>query len=328
MEELKDGLAFKGVAERLTLGIIRILENMPGVVDVRFADGEPAEKRSLLSWEQKNTCILPEDLRDFYLTTDGFTLTWSVKLDNECVPLGHMVINSVAKLHPLLQPVSLFSLPNAPSLADLDWEENSTESGSAHAPAAPHFDSRSRIFELDSCGENGKVCLVYKNCTPGVVAQQSEIWFLDRSLRWHFLTATFTSYYRLMITHLGLPEWQYAFTPYGPSPQAKWASLYQPLTFGCELSLSDPAGDSYLNKLDPSKAFKVKAKVPTPKKKQLTQCILGNTTKSQGSTGRHSGAKRLLSAWCSVLSEYGTGYAGCSVLQTRTSCCVYNLHPN
>lgn len=26
-----------------------------------------------------------------------------------------------------------------------------------------------------------------------------------------------------MITHLGLPEWQYAFTPYGPSPQAKVA---------------------------------------------------------------------------------------------------------
>lgn len=24
-----------------------------------------------------------------------------------------------------------------------------------------------------------------------------------------------------MVTHLGLPEWQYSFTPYGPSPQAK-----------------------------------------------------------------------------------------------------------
>lgn len=56
---------------------------------------------------------------------------------------------------------------------------------------------------------------------PGVVAQQSEIWFLDRSLCWHFLTTTFSSYYRLMITHLGLPEWQYGFTPYGPSPQSK-----------------------------------------------------------------------------------------------------------
>lgn len=144
MEEIKESLAFKGIAERLTLGITRILgvyhrfcfetselanrlmslwaanisyefvpvvpENMPGVVDVRFVEREPAEKRSLLSWEQvkhftpqrhkmwsgftllsyepalflpqKNTCILPEDLRDFYLTTDGFTLTWSVKLDS------------------------------------------------------------------------------------------------------------------------------------------------------------------------------------------------------------------------------------------------------
>ncbi|KAM3878269.1 tubulin polyglutamylase complex subunit 2 [Diretmus argenteus] len=292
MEENKESLSFKGVAERLTLGITRILENMPGVVDVRFVEREPAEKRCLLSWEQKNTCILPEDLRDFYLTTDGFTLTWSVKLDNECVPVGCMMINSVTRLRPLVQPTSLFSLPNAPTLADLDWEENSTE-WSDGGPAAPHFDSRSRIFELDSCGGNGKVCLIYKNCSPGVVAQQSEVWFLDRSLCWHYLTPTFTSYYRLMITHLGLPEWQYAFTPYGPSPQAKqWACLYQPLTFSSELSLADPAGDSHLNKLDLTKAFKGKAKVPAPKKKQSTQGSTGGTARGQSGTGRHSGIRR------------------------------------
>lgn len=29
-----------------------VTENMPGVVDVRFVEREPAEKRSLLSWEQ------------------------------------------------------------------------------------------------------------------------------------------------------------------------------------------------------------------------------------------------------------------------------------
>ncbi|XP_008318635.1 tubulin polyglutamylase complex subunit 2 [Cynoglossus semilaevis] len=293
MEAVKESSAFKCVAERLTLGITRILENMPGVIDVRVAEREPADKRSLLSWEQKNTCILPEDLRDFYQTTDGFTLTWNVKLDNECVPLGCMVVHSVARLCPLLQPVSLFSLPNAPSLADLEWDEDSAQSGSETAPAAPHFDSRSRIFELDSCSGNGKVCLVYKNCTPGVVAQQSEIWFLDRSLCWHFLTQTFTSYYRLMITHLGLPEWQYNFTPYGPSPQAKqWASLYQPLTFRSETSLADSAGEPYFNKLDPTKAFKGKTKAPAPKKKQSTQCNSGNTAKSQGCTVRPIGAKR------------------------------------
>lgn len=48
---------------------------------------------------------------------------------DECVPLGCMVVHSVARLCPLLQPVSLFSLPNAPSLADLEWDEDSAQSG-------------------------------------------------------------------------------------------------------------------------------------------------------------------------------------------------------
>ncbi|XP_061730712.1 tubulin polyglutamylase complex subunit 2 isoform X1 [Nerophis ophidion] len=293
MEGTKESSAFKNVAERLTLGITRILENMPGVVEVRLAEREPAEKRSLLSWEQKNNCILPEDLRDFYLTTDGFTLTWNVKLDNECVPLGCMTVQSVGRLRPLQQPTLLFSLPNAPSLADLDWEESSSECVLPNAPLPPHFDSRSCIFELDSCGGNGKVCLVYKNSTPGVVAQQSEIWFLDRSLCWHFLTATFSSYYRLMITHLGLPEWQYSYTPYSPSPQAQqWASLYQPLIYRNELSLPDSFGDSHLNKLDPLKAFKAKTKVPTPKKKPAAPSSQVSNTKSQGGSGKPSIAKR------------------------------------
>lgn len=72
----------------------------------------------------------------------------------------------------------------------------------------------------------------------------------------------------------------------------QWASLYQPLTFNCELSLADPAGDLYLNKLDPSKAFKGKAKVPAPKKKQSTQCNSGGAAKGQSNAGRQSGAKR------------------------------------
>ncbi|KAJ3602307.1 hypothetical protein NHX12_030066 [Muraenolepis orangiensis] len=284
----------KGVADRLTLGITRILESMPGVADARFVEREPAEKRSLLSWEQKNTCILPEDLRDFYLTTDGFTLTWSVKVDNECVPVGCMMIHSVAKLLQLHPPATPFSLPNTPTLADLDWDGDSTGSESEDCPATPHFDSRSRIFELDSCGGNGKVCLVYKKCSQGVVAQQSEIWFLDRSLYWHHLSPTFTAYYRLMLTHLGLPEWQYSFTPYGPSPQAKqWKSLYPPLTFHRNLGPMDPPGDTqFNNKLDPTKAFKGKTKVATPKKKQASQSGAGGSGKGHVSVGKHAVIRR------------------------------------
>ncbi|XP_016306993.1 tubulin polyglutamylase complex subunit 2 [Sinocyclocheilus anshuiensis] len=290
MEEVKDDKTCKGFVDRLTLGIIRVLENLPGVLDVRFVEKPPAEKRCLLSWEQKNNCALPEDLRDFYLTTDGFMLAWNNKLEDEVVPVGCMMISSVAQLRPLIQS-NVYSLPNAPTLADLDFDDDLEESD---GPEKPHFDSRSRIFELDPCNGNGKVCLVYKNCTSGVMAQQCEVWFLDRSLFWHYLTPSFTAYYRLMITHLGLPEWQYNFTPYGPSPQAKqWAALYQPLTFHGD-SHSDTAGEPLLNKLDPAKAFRGKAKPPTPKKKQAAQVPAsgGSTAKAQGVSGRHSVTKR------------------------------------
>ncbi|KAI5091452.1 tubulin polyglutamylase complex subunit 2 [Silurus meridionalis] len=279
MEDAKDEQTlFKGFPERLTLGITRVLRSFPGVSNVRFVEKEPAEKRCLLSWEQKNNCTLPEDLKDFYLTTDGFTLTWSAKLENDPVPIGCMVINSIAKLRLLVQS-NIYSLPGAPTVADLDFKDDLEEE-----QEQPHFDSRSRIFELDPCSGNGRVCLVYKNCTPDAVAKKSEIWFLDRCLYWHFLTSSFTAYYRLMITHLGLPEWQYVFTPYGPSPQAKqWASLYQPLLFHGD-SHSDSPSETFMNNLDPDKAFCGKTKPPAPKKKQPRQAPSGGgPAKGRGS---------------------------------------------
>lgn len=39
-----------------------------------------------------------------------------------------------------------------------------------------------------------------------------QIWFQDLSCSWFFIANTFTDYFRLMIMHLGLPHWQYAFT--------------------------------------------------------------------------------------------------------------------
>ncbi|XP_052012018.1 tubulin polyglutamylase complex subunit 2 isoform X2 [Apodemus sylvaticus] len=231
--------------EKLTLGVTRILESSPGVTEVSIIEKLPAERHMISSWEQKNNCVMPEDVRNFYLMTNGFHMTWSVKLDDHIIPLGSMVINGISKLTQLIQS-SVYSLPNAPTLADLEddtqeasgseieAEEKTKENfmkeitGSCnedHQLEKPHFDCRSAIFELDSCNGNGKVCLVYKNGKPGL-AHDTEIWFLDRALYWHFLTDTFTAYYRLLITHLGLPQWQYAFTSYGISPQAKiWESF-------------------------------------------------------------------------------------------------------
>uniref|UniRef100_A0A5F8GN52 Tubulin polyglutamylase complex subunit 2-like n=1 Tax=Monodelphis domestica TaxID=13616 RepID=A0A5F8GN52_MONDO len=201
--------------EKLTLGITRILEASPGVTKVQIIEKEPAERHMIASWELKNDCAMPEDLKNFYLMTNGFHMVWSVKLDDQPVPLGSLVINSISNLTQLTQS-AVYTLPNSPTLEDLEDEE---DEANEDRPEKPHFDARSVIFELDSCNGNGKVCLVYRRTSP--VAKESKIWFLDRALYWHFLTDNFTSYYRLLITHMGLPQWQYAFTNYGVSPQAK-----------------------------------------------------------------------------------------------------------
>uniref|UniRef100_A0A452T3L0 Tubulin polyglutamylase complex subunit 2 n=1 Tax=Ursus maritimus TaxID=29073 RepID=A0A452T3L0_URSMA len=237
--------------------------------------------------EKKNNCMLPEDVKNFYLMTNGFHMTWSVKLDEHTIPLGSMAINSISKLTQLNQS-SVYSLPNAPTLADL--EDDALED-SENQPEKPHFDSRSVIFELDPCNGNGKVCLVYKRGKPAL-AQDTEIWFLDRALYWHFLTDTFTAYYRLLITHLGLPQWQYAFTSYGISPQAKqWFNMYKPITYNTDLLAEET--NSFVNKLDPSRVFKSKNKTLIPKKKGPAQPAGGqkgppgppSTSKSSSSPG-------------------------------------------
>ena len=72
------------------------------------------------------------------------------------------------------------------------------------------------------------------------------------------------------ITHLGLPQWQYAFTSYGTSPQAKqWFSMYKPITYNTSLLTEE--SDNFVNKLDPSKVFKSKNKILIPKKKGPVQ---------------------------------------------------------
>ena len=80
-------------------------------------------------------------------------------------------------------------------------------------------------FEIDSKIKNGRLALIYKN---GKVAKP-QIWFQDLSCKWYFIANTFTDYFRLMIMHLGLPNWHYAFTEVGLDPQTlQWFRFLSP----------------------------------------------------------------------------------------------------
>ena len=75
-----------------------------------------------------------------------------------------------------------------------------------------------RVVDLDTKCEGGRVCLV-----PCGRAEM-QVWFQDLACRWSFIANSFTDYFRLMVLHLGLPRWQYAYTEVGLDPIARqWA---------------------------------------------------------------------------------------------------------
>lgn len=43
----------------------------------------PAERPAIIAWEQRNTTFLPEDLKNFFMTSDGFNMNWSVVMESE-----------------------------------------------------------------------------------------------------------------------------------------------------------------------------------------------------------------------------------------------------
>ena len=47
------------------------------------------------------------------------------------------------------------------------------------------------------------------------------VYLKDKCCQYHFLADTFSAYWRLYLVHLGIRNWQYAFTPYGLDPGAR-----------------------------------------------------------------------------------------------------------
>ncbi|XP_045215779.2 tubulin polyglutamylase complex subunit 2-like isoform X1 [Mercenaria mercenaria] len=309
----------KSLFEQMNVGVLKYLENKTGVCKLELEPRRPADRPSILAWEQKNTVFLPEDLKSFYLTSDGFLLTWCVKIENGPVPVGRMYLNSVSKMMKFGGPANN-TLVN-PSLADLDADSDAEDETSG--TEKPTFDSRCKIFELDPCDGYGKVCLVYKEnktapdykksadivskvytsdyMTYGGTDPKIEVWFLDRALRWHYIADSFTAYYRLMIMHLGLPQWQYAFTDIGLCQQAKqWFNMYAPLRLELDAELGMPGiirseSNTSTTQIDVGKVFKGKSDkkkpVPAQTQSQQSQSLRKKPTVASAKVGQPPGLK-------------------------------------
>lgn len=160
-------------------------------------------------------------MKSFFLISDGLLLRWNIILfgdgQNQGIPLGNMHVNSLEHI--------------VPYDYDSPIDENLTRF---------KFD---KVFVLDSNTADGKVALVYLKNSDSLAEQQDylhknpQIWFQDLSLQWHFIANTFTEYFRLLVMHLGLPHWQYAYTQVGIDPLSRqWFRFLIPERLAIDLN--------------------------------------------------------------------------------------------
>ncbi|XP_035918451.1 tubulin polyglutamylase complex subunit 2-like [Anopheles stephensi] len=159
--------------EQLTFGLKNKLNELPRVSNVTSDDNGPCTVADLRAWEYKNFVFMPDDMKRFYMSTDGMHTSWTYNYSKRAkLRVGHLYI------------------PKLTHIQNLELKGPGT------------------VFELDRIGDRGFVLLVYKTN----VTTRPEIYLLEvGSWKWTLLADSFTTYLRMTIEHLGLPCWQLAF---------------------------------------------------------------------------------------------------------------------
>jgi len=81
-----------------------------------------------------------------------------------------------------------------------------------------------------------------------------QVWFQDLGRKWFFVSKCFIDYFRLLVMHLGLPNWHYAFTEVRwviqksmslyPRPLSRSRSLARSLSLALSPATLSPRRDS------------------------------------------------------------------------------------
>jgi tubulin polyglutamylase complex subunit 2 len=187
--------------------VVAHLEGVAGVRNVQLARRLSVSTSALLVWEREHyPAQLPAELKAFFEQSDGLSLTWAIEHMGDELALGCMHLNELKHL----------------TRVDVDPMEVRVGSG----PSLDGGGSQGLMaFDLDSTAHDGRLCLLYR--LPAVDSPQ--VWFLDLSRNWYFIAESFADYFRLLLLHLGLPRWHYAFTDVGLDPAARgWIRLLAP----------------------------------------------------------------------------------------------------
>ncbi|XP_037930380.1 tubulin polyglutamylase complex subunit 2 [Teleopsis dalmanni] len=198
--------------ENLTLGLVNTLSNVPRISNVCCEHRAPCEKPHIQNWEQRHCVYLPEDMKKFYLSTDGFLLQWSYQYS----PTDMRKVGII--YFPYLAEISLLR-DNIEQSPNMSSSESSITQPTQSNPVkdrwgnpTPVMSSKSKVFELKSVNETAKVCLVYESTGTN----NPKFYLLENfTSKWQFLADTFSEFLRMSIAHIGLPYWELCFSSFG-----------------------------------------------------------------------------------------------------------------
>lgn len=211
----------------ISFHVLSYVQQLPGVTHIDFVDEpRPALAAQMDGWRNKNRGFeLPQDLQAFLEVTNGLAVTWSAQCVHNEITVGSLSVNPLENITRLPNGSGFSGQSSAPS-----------EPGAAGVVSVVHgaraLPERSTGFLLDSIPKVGQVALVYSlSATQGPEQGHFEgVWFRDvQSSAWHFLADSFCAYFRMLVVHLGILGWQYAFTPLGLDLLTRqWMGLYCP----------------------------------------------------------------------------------------------------
>ena len=84
------------IFDTISLNVIQFLESHIGITDVDLIERSGVAEMSLTKWEEENTPFqLPEDYKAFLQISDGLSLNWKIKKNDQSIPLGQMHMNKL-----------------------------------------------------------------------------------------------------------------------------------------------------------------------------------------------------------------------------------------
>ncbi|KAF5303758.1 hypothetical protein FQA39_LY09831 [Lamprigera yunnana] len=189
--------------ENILLGLGRSLKKCVGIRNTTVSKFPSVSYSDISAWEQKYGVLLPEDLRLFYTSSNGFLFQWTYTFGEFYRSIiGGQPNDLVGKIR--INPIERLLL--------VYGYETCSEPG-------VRFDTEryqiklaieSKIFELDSIPNRGRIVLIY--LFPKYVPT---VWLLASNMNFFFLANDISTYLRMAVAHLGIPNWQFAYSPQG-----------------------------------------------------------------------------------------------------------------